>query len=194
MDEKTLPYEEAAELRTGIEGWVCKTCRRFFGADEHIARYCCAKDRKCETEGCQNRTKANGYVVCDPCCSKRDHERWLKLKEVEWDGETPLVLHDDDQFFFSIDDLEGYLEEHGLKLDAVRLVICEEEGKPQFDMHDFLEDYLPEGMDTDGDRKINSIVNKWIEKHVPTVWNAGDQRPTIESVTEHLKTIESPAE
>lgn len=194
MEEKTLSYEEAAELRTGIEGWVCKTCRRFYGDNEHIARYCCAKDRKCETEGCQNRTKSNGYIVCDPCCNKKDHNRWLKLKEVEWDGETPLVLHDDDQFFFSADDLEYYLEEHNLKVEDLRLVVCEEEGKPLFDMYDLMEDYLPDGLDHDDATKINAVVNRWIEKHVPVVWTAGDKRPSIASVAGQMKTIESPAE
>lgn len=186
MDEKKLPYEEAAEHRAGISGWVCKTCRRFFGDDEHLARYCCAKDLKCSNEGCMNRTKASGYIYCDPCCAKKDHERWLKLKEVEWDGETPLVLHDDDRFFFCIDDLEWYLEDNNLKLEDLRLVLCEEEGKPQFDMYNLTEDYLPDGLDHDDATKINAVVNRWIDKHVPDVWTASDKRPSIASVAAYM--------
>lgn len=180
---ESIPFEDAAELRTNISGWVCKTCRRFYGEDERTARYCCAGDLKCGSDDCNARIKKGGYIYCDPCLDKRARERWLKLEEASWDGETPLVLHDDDRYFFSEDDLTSYLEEHDLKMEDVCLVICEKAGKPIFEMYSFLDDYLAEGMEHEADwDKIDKIVNDWIDENVPTVWLPGDKRPTLKSL------------
>ena len=48
----TLPFEEAAELRS-VSVWVCKTCGKDYSTQgERMARLCCAKDQKCNTDGC----------------------------------------------------------------------------------------------------------------------------------------------
>jgi hypothetical protein len=182
METKTMPFEQAAELLTGLSGWVCKTCRRYWADAERMARWCCATDLKCATDGCEHRVAKHSYVICDACRGKKELERWLKLPEVPWDGETPLCLDDDDTYFFSPEDLDEYLADHSLKADDLRLVICELESKPSFDMHDHLQDYLPEGLDADDDRKINAVVNRWIDKHVPDVWVPSKARPTAESL------------
>lgn len=187
MNEGTLTNEEAAERLTNIAGWICKTCRTFYGDQagaERAARYCCEKDHACDLEGCPNRAE-KPYIYCKPCRDKKDRERWLALPEVEWDGETPLVLHDDDTYFFSADDLQEYLDEHGLTLEQVQLVVAVPEEKPQFDMSEHLSDYLPEGMEMEcaEDTKINAVVNRWIEKHAPDVWVPGATRPTLASMT-----------
>lgn len=192
MTEEMLPNEEAAEFRTNIEGWVCKTCRRFYGNDlgaERTARYCCEKDHQCGTEGCENRAKKN-WIYCDPCLSKRDLERYLKLEEVEWDGETPLVEDDDDRFFFSADDLREHLEQEDIKLEDMRLVICVIDEPRSFDLRDFLDDHLPEGLEPDDPTKLEAYVNRWIEKHVPRVWTSGKQRPSLESLKKNLETVQ----
>jgi ABC-type iron transport system FetAB ATPase subunit len=74
--------------------------------------------------------------------------------------------------------------------------MCEEDGKPEFDVLEFLEDYLPEGgaLDTSDTTKIDGIVNKWIDKHVPRVWIASDERPTLESVLTFMKPREEASE
>lgn len=184
METKTLPpYEEAAEVVTGLSGWACKVCRRYWAEDEHMARWCCAGTLPCKSDGCANRVKKNAYVYCEPCLEKRRLERWLALPEVPWDGKTPLAVDDDDLYFFSEDDLREYLEENGLKPEDLRLVLCEEEPKPRFDMSDLVGDYLPEGLDMEGDpSRLEAHVNAWIEKNVPQVWNHGKARPTSASL------------
>jgi len=183
-----LPYEEAAEHRTNLSGWVCKTCRKFWGEDnggEHIARYCCAGDLPCKTEGCKSRVQKHTYIYCQPCLNKRDFKRWLALQEVPWDGKVPLVLDDDDRYFFDEDDLREYAEEHGMKPWELRLVVCVEETKPSFDMYDFLQDYLCDGQEDEANwSEIDKTVNDWIVEHVPTVWVAGKQRVTEQSLRE----------
>lgn len=178
-----LPFEEAAEQVMNVAGWVCKTCRRFYGEEERLARYCCAKDLKCGTEGCTGRAEKS-YIFCRDCREKEELAKWLALPEEPWDEETPLCLDDDDKFFYFPDDLYEYLANHDLKLEDARLVICKEDTKPHFDIHDLLTDYLPEDMEEDDTTKINALVNRWIEKHVPTVWVPGKKRPTLESLRE----------
>lgn len=192
MKEGTLPNEEAAEYRTNIKGWICKTCRRFYGDEEgaeRTARYCCEKDHACDTTGCTNRAK-KPYVFCEPCISRRDEERWLKMPEVEWDGVHPLCIFDDDRYFFDIDDLEQYLEETETPIEKVRLVLCEEDPKPHFSMDDHVSDYMGENGDVGPTKKIDDTVNRWIDKNVPQMWVAGKERPTLASLKANMQHVE----
>lgn len=188
MNEGTLKNEEAAERLTNIAGWVCKTCRRFFGDEEgaeRTARYCCEKDHACGTKGCTIRAK-KPYIYCDPCVAKRDEARWLAMPEVEWDGEYPLCLFDDDHYFFDVDALEQYMDENDLSPEKIRLVLCEEDPKPHFDMADFVSEYMGDHGDPDPSKKVDDTVNRWIEKHVPQMWVAGRKRPTLVSLKANL--------
>lgn len=186
MNEGTLSNEQAAERVTNIAGWVCKTCRRFYGDEEgaeRTARYCCEKDHACGTKDCTGRA-SKSYTVCDPCRSKLDLERYLKLEVVEWDGEAPLVTYDDDKYFFDVDSLADWLAEHDLKVEDARLVIAENDGPPVFEMEEFLSDYL---CDANRDQleptaKIDKIVNKWIEKNTPDTYLPSNKRPSIASL------------
>lgn len=190
-ESTTMPAEQAAEHRTNITGWVCKTCRRYYGEDERAARYCCAIDFKCSAEGCEARVPKGGYTICDACHAKKDKKRWLALPEVAWDGVTPLVLHDDDRYFFDESDLCDYLEEEeGRRLKDLRFVICVPVPHPRFDVNDFLGDSLPEDGEVDG-KDIEKIVNDWIEANAPKTWEAGKTRPTLASLA-HLADSESP--
>ena len=183
-----LSNEEAAERRTNLAGWVCKTCRQFYGdaeGAERCARYCCEKDHACGTEGCSTRAE-RPWIYCEPCKEKRDVERWLALPEVPWDGETPLVLDRDDTYFFSEEDLGDYLEEHGIEIDDVRLVIAVKDTPPTFEMNEFLCDYIPDdNRDVAlGSEEIDKTVNKWIEENAPQTWVPGKTRPTQGSLRE----------
>ena len=181
MKTGKLPYEEAAERKNNLSGWVCKTCRQYWANDERAARWCCASDTECGEEGCKERTDKS-YTRCTTCRGKQDVARWEALKEVEWDEETPLVLDDDDTYFFHPEDLERYLEDHELKIEDLRLVLCVPEHKPNFDMTDLMADYLPEDQDCDDPTEINKVVNDWIEEHAPEMWVPGKTRPTLGSV------------
>lgn len=185
-----LPNEQAAERVTNVAGWVCKTCRRFYGDEdgaERAARYCCEKDHACGNQGCANRAE-RPWIYCDACRAKKDEERWRALPEIDWDGETPLVVFDDDTFLHGPEDVDEYLEEHGLKVEDLRLVVCELERKPTFDISWLLEDYLPDGMDCDDPTKIEAVVGRWIERHVPDVWTAGKTRPSTASLRGSIET------
>lgn len=174
-------YEDAAELRTGISGWCCKACGRFWGADEHMARYCCATNMPCE---CGARIEPRHWTHCEACREKRRDEVWAGLSRVEWDGEMPLCVFDDDKFFFSLDDLESYIDDldDGTAASDLRLVLCEPENGRYFEMSEFLSDDLPDGDDGPDTKEIDATVNAWIKAHAPFSWRATNKAISAESL------------
>lgn len=114
----TIRYEDAAELRT-VPGWVCRTCHRFYGDDEHLARWCCATDLPCD---CGKR-RGKTWTLCEDCRSERQRERWLALERRKWRGE-PLYSEAADRFFFDEDELAEAIEENGGDTDSLQLVFC----------------------------------------------------------------------
>ena len=185
-NKPALPYEDAAELRTGLSGWVCKKCSRYWADDEHMARRCCSDNQKCGTPECAHRVRRSGLAHCDPCNEKRDNEAWKAFPEVEWDGETPLCLHGDDRYFFDPSDIKDYAEENETTIADLRLVLCERDPKPQFDMHDFVCDYLP-SEENGGEHEFDSSaiekkVNKWIAENIQDCWMPTKARPSAKSL------------
>ncbi len=186
-----LPYEESAEYLTNIKGWVCKVCKRYFGENEHLARFCCATDMPCD---CGNR-KEKHYSMCSSCRNKLADEKYLNREAKVWDGVKMIYSEATDKYFFDVDSILEYLydceeyEEYEecenftklIQKQAIdlKLVICEPVKKPYFDMQEFLEDALPEDYDLDCD-DINRIVNKWIEDQGTLAWYPGKYRLLVE--------------
>ena len=184
-EKGTLPFEEAAELRD-VSVWVCKTCGKDYSTEgERLARLCCAKDQKCGTSECDARVPKDGYIDCDTCRKKNDVARWTAYPEVPWNGETPLCLDDDDRYFFSPEELDLFIEEHDLKIEDLRLVICVADTKPRFDVLQLVEDYLgSEDIEVEEEERvaIEKTVNDWVDDHLKQMWYPGKTRPTLESV------------
>lgn len=175
-------YEDAAEHIGQITGWVCKTCRRYFGEDENGARWCCAGSLPCE---CGGRITGS-YTCCDECRRKKSAERYAALPEEAWNFDSPLALWDDDRFFFSSEDLADYLGNEDLTLDDVRLVLCEQNTVRGFEALDYFSDDLGEdGADQISSKavtEINAIVDAWAKDNLPALWHGRSARPTRESI------------
>lgn len=192
--EPILRYEDAAEYRTDIRGWVCKKCHRYHGnqhpnetfklLSEHFARNCCANDRPC---ACGGRITRKGYCQCDACIEKSQEAKWQKAlaEAVPWDGEYPVCVYDGDTFFFDEDDLRDYLEEHDLAPETVRLIACTPHQPRTFEMGEYLCDDLLEDDDTDF-AEIDKIVNDWIAAHLPKSCDPAGSVLTAASVREVL--------
>ena len=71
--------------------------------------------------------------------------KWQKVKQVEWDGVTPVFQFDGDEFFRSSDEIEEYMEEHGIH--DMRLLIGYH-NIPNFDPCSVIEDYTVAPFDT----------------------------------------------
>jgi hypothetical protein len=179
-----IRYEDAAELRAGLSGWCCKRCGRYWGADEHMARWCCATELPCKECGGRNPNK--GYTCCGACRRRRDDERWAKLERVDWDGESPLCEYDGDRCYFDADAVLEMIEDRiaeGGTLEDIRLVVCEPSTPRHFEMADFLGDDLPEDFDAGKDfAEIDEVVNDWIRARTPFSWHPGKKAVSVDSL------------
>ena len=173
--EATLPYEESAETVT-VTGWSCKTCKRWWADNEHMARWCCASDLPCDCGG----RREKHYTCCVVCRAKRDFERYEKMERVEWDGKTPLVDWGGDRYCWCVDDVQDLIDEDPL----VWLVLCRPVGYPLFDMGEFLQDYLPDPAEYDipDASAAEKAVNNWIAEHSPFSWAGTDKVPSRDSL------------
>lgn len=185
-------FEEAAELATA-SGWVCKTCKRFYGdkpGDERVARYCCAKDMPCE---CGARVDKN-RIRCPTCQGAFELEAFSKLKRAEWNGE-PLCADYDDYYFDECEIADWIVDHYELEsekditlehIEGMRLRICDPTDPPEFDMNEFLCDHLPEDCVLQS-ADIEQVVNDWIKANGPKTYYPGDIVPTSESVLAAIK-------
>lgn len=193
MDKPPLCYEDAA-MHVTLTGWACVRCKRFFGNypdAEASARYCCHTEAPCKECGGRN-LRSRSYTCCDACGEKHRTERWLALPRVEWDGEAPLCLWDDDRFFWNADDLQSYVDGDDLeiddpprKLEDVRLVLAKPVKPREFEMADYLSDELPEDDDTDFN-DIDQIVNDYIAG-LPRLYHGSGKAVSLESLRLHLR-------
>lgn len=177
------PYAEAAEYRTDISGWVCRTCMRYAGEDERLARYCCTHQHVCE---CGKLTE-NNYTICDDCRVKRAKERIDNAPREDWNGTTPLCT-ESDKFFFDSGDLSDYLYDEGLAVKDVTLYLCRPNTVPEFEIHEWLHDEMPEDLDElpGGWRAVEKAVNDYLKQHQPLSWWSTSTIATPESVAKQL--------
>lgn len=161
---------EAAQLKT-VSGWISSD-GRFFGNDENLARFAGSTHKICE---CGNEMPVS-RIVCDSCYAKVRAEKYWKLPFKEWDRETPLVVYDDDKFFWDEDQIIEYLEENELNPEDLKLVICEPRYPSPIDSS-YWEDDLPEDHELP-DELQNKIVelNKFIKTLEPLGWWPTDIR------------------
>lgn len=192
--KEEIRSEDAAE-QVSVTGWACKKCKRFWGEDEHMARYCCSTTFPCE---CGKRYGKN-RCRCEECQQKQDHEKWYAKPEIEWNGEYPIAIWNCDQYFFNEDDLMDYLvalhpdhesDENDVDyltvLDSLWLTTCEPNNGRDFCMSEYLCDDLAEDDSLD-DKEINKTVNDWIEKHAPFSFGMTGNRLSIPSVKLRLR-------
>ena len=120
--DKVIHYDspEAAVFKTGIEGWVSAD-GRFWGKDEHMARYCGCTHVKCQ--GCGNYTEKH-WTHCEDCRTKNADERWNALPYQKWDGNTPICTWDGHHYFFNEEDLIEWLYENEFNGTDIQLVFA----------------------------------------------------------------------
>lgn len=183
-DETMVMYDspEAATYRTDIKGWVSRD-GRYYGEDEHIARWSGCTHMTC---ACGQVYAKDGAVRCRSCQATHERDRYYVLEMVEWDGTTPVVTDDDDHYFFSEDEVLDYLadQEEGAE---IRLVLCKP-GRLSYVSEDNWADDLPEDGELPAEvQKALEALNEAI-KNAPTVcWWPGKQRINMEPLWAQLK-------
>jgi hypothetical protein len=162
--------DEAAQLKT-ITGWVSRD-GRFYGNDERTARYAGSTHSTCSCGKLMTRM----YTKCESCIRKQVVNTYDNLPFKEWDGVEPVCLYGGDEYFFSPDDVEWYLEDNELKPEDIMLVICEP-NYLQAISSDYWEDVLHEDQDIPDElKKLVEEVNKYIESSKPISWSPGKTR------------------
>jgi hypothetical protein len=161
-EERTILYDspEAAVFKTGISGWVSSD-GRFFGKDEHLARWNGCTHKKCED--CNNYAEKN-WVRCEECRRKRSNERYNALPYKEWDGKTPICTWDGDVYFFSDEDLIEWLYDNECNGSDVQLVCAQGINYRELDYEtitgDAHEDWEPENELRNAVNKLNEVIRK----------------------------------
>lgn len=161
---------EAAKYTTGVEGWV-DSGGRFWGEDEHMARYSGCTHIKCKD--CGAKIPVRGYLICDDCRNKRDIEKYNNMPSKQWDGNTPLYSDSSDEYFFDEESLLNYIEDYESKRESMRLIICE----PIY-LSNINEDYFYDDLSGDGELpdavvKAVDTLNKIIANEPPVSWIPG---------------------
>lgn len=160
--KKEIRYDspEAAQFKTGIEGWVSAD-GRFWGKDEHMARYTGCTHVLCQ--GCGAAIEKS-YMTCEGCRHKAAVEKWAALPFMAWDGKSPLCTWDGEDYFFTEEDLIDYLEENRLEGKDLMLVICEPLTYREIDYgmlaDDAHEDWEPPKNLVEAVEKVNALLRK----------------------------------
>ena len=163
------------EYKTNIKGWVGKD-GRFYGEDKGLAIYANSTHKKCD----EGHIYSRGWISCPECEAAKRPTKYMQMPFKEWDGETPLCLYMSDQYFFSSDDIEDYLDCEDLESSDLELVICEPNYLWEVST-DYWEDVFPEDMDLKDVASKELVeklkeLNELIQKETPVSWGEGKFR------------------
>ena len=177
-EEKVVMYEspEAASIQT-VTGWVGAD-GRFWGKDEHMARWCGATHRQCEKNPEHPIHAIRSY--CQQCHDESRKAKFAAMHLKEWSGE-PLVIFDGDQYFFDEDSLRDFVVDSDIDLADLQLCICEPNMPREIDPSDVFSDDLPE----DGEIRDQQLVaafellNEMIRQSEPLSWSEGEYAASL---------------
>lgn len=162
---------EAARQVT-VTGWV-SLHGRFYGNDEHIARWDGCTHTVCDCGELADK----GYTRCERCRAAAIVKQWEAMPIVEWDGETPFCEHDGDRFFFDEDSFYDWCDDEGIDPTEVRLVLCEGRRFRTVDTDYWCDDLPEDGELPDAIRDALDALNAAIRAHdKPAAWYPTKQR------------------
>lgn len=171
-EEKLVMYEspEAASIQT-VTGWVAAD-GRFWGNDEHMARYCGSTHRLCKNNPDHPIHRTSGW--CDVCHDESRAAKFAAMPRRIWGGE-PITDFDGDSYFFDEEDLRDHILNHEIDLADLKLVFCTPNYPSEIDPNDHFMDDLPEDGEINDDQLIAAfdLVNEMIRKSPPLSWSPG---------------------
>ena len=172
---KIIMYDspEAARIVT-VTGWATKD-GRFFGDNEHLARYAGSTHMQCDKSLNHKIYRKNAY--CEECAKEKSIEKFNAMPVVQWDQETPLNVYGTDVYFFDIESLFDYCCDYNLNPEDLNLVLCEPNHLSKID-----EDYWCDAYDDEillPPEIASALIelNAAIEKHGKAVsWSPSNKR------------------
>ena len=173
-EKKTIAYEsdEAASIQT-VTGWVSSN-GQFWGNDERTARFAGSTHRTCEKNPAHGVHETRAW--CDRCREERVQAQYHAMPRETYDG-RPVVVHDDDQYFFDCDSLRDWLIDNRIEPKDAQLVFCVPNNAAEIDPSEHFADDMPE----DGDEGVFSTrlldafsaLNAAIRDEPPLSWRPG---------------------
>ena len=172
MDKQLILYDsdESAKFVTGIKGWVDRN-GRFFGEDEHSARYSGCTHVLCSS--CNKPTPVRCYTICDECRGKKAIEKYNSKPKMKWNGDTPLYSDAHDEYFFNEDSLHDYITDHDCTIESLRLIICEPNEFSEIDSEYFCDELPEDGELPDDLEAAIDKLNEVIRAQSPASWSPG---------------------
>jgi hypothetical protein len=143
--EKILYNSKNAAQKTNFSGWLSSNglfvrSGENDAAAERLARYDGCTHKICE---CGNEHEKM-WTCCSECRLEKSNKRFESMEFQEWKGE-PLFLWESDEYFFSLDDLEGWADDNEIdNLSQIKLLICEPRHPHEIDIDEYYSDILPE--------------------------------------------------
>lgn len=125
----------AATFVENISSWVSKN-GKFFGDDEHLARWAGCTHIFCDT--CEKPIIKQSYTICSDCREKAAVERYEALPKTEWNGTTPLYSELLGEYFFDEDDL--ICTDCNCNTEDMRLFLCDAVPFSEIEPESYLDD------------------------------------------------------
>ncbi len=187
--EKIILYssDEAAKRAT-ITGWVDRL--GLFHGDhahsEHSARWSGATHLSCKKCGTVHNKNT---ITCDPCHALHMAEVWNELEKRPWDGTTPVMVHQGDEFFMSAEEFINWCADNEVEPEGVHLVHCRPQHLSTIDEDHFADDLPEDGELPPAIAEALAALNTAIQAHTePVSWWADNVAVDPES----LKGLEVP--
>jgi len=170
-------FNDAGEVVKEFPVWKGVQDGRYY-SDEDSARRNNSTHKLC---GC-GKEMYNGSLRCDSCQREATRDRWRKMPHEDWDGVAPICIIDADEqeYFFSEEDLLDYCENNECEPDGLMLVFCESNHLSEIDF-EYWDDVFPSDSDpenilsTEMQSKLEEL-NKIIKDHRPVSYSPGKIR------------------
>ncbi|PXX60729.1 hypothetical protein SAMN05660489_04346 [Pseudomonas sp. LAMO17WK12:I10] len=173
-EEKVVMYEspEAASIQT-VTGWLDPS-GRFWGNDEHMARYCGSTHRQCEKNPAHPIRKTNGW--CEACHAESRAAKFSAMPTRIWAGE-PITDYNGDDYFFDEESLRDHIIDNEIDLADLKLVFCTPNHPSEIDPSDYFSDDLPEDGEIHDGQLLAAfeLVNEMIRNHGPMSWSPSNE-------------------
>lgn len=170
--KKRINYEspEAASIQT-VTGWVSSN-GRFWGKDEHMARYDGSTHRICKKNPEHGEHRTNSY--CEKCWDEKRNAKWAAMPRREYDG-TPVVVFDSDTYFFDADHIADWLADNDIKPEDAKLVFCKPNYLRWITGQEWGDDLPEDGELSDAVSAALDALNAVIAAEPPASWSEGNE-------------------
>lgn len=179
-EKSTGPIEIVRKHDGFTVGWACRKCGLFWSSKQWPGEQYTRAETCCESKPCPGcgGNLPKHYLKCISCQSAERFAKFKAKPESPWNGEFPIVVYDDDIYFWSLDEINDWIGE--LEEDSqFEFEACDENEPRSFNVEEFLYDDLPEDCcDIAGAPEFNQTVNAWIKEHYPKTYTGNGQRVT----------------